>query len=254
MNTSYKTIDGIQYMPQTTVNWTIEIAGERLKEVATAPLEVTDLITGTHQICEAGDPTGGLNSQLNLRVEARDQVNGGGLATVSLTDSVISSFDDATDVLTMTIPVPTLPLPDGTETTSFSHEYRYVLVYDTCTTSGGMDAPGTVYSNYAEVAGKTYEKIVTQNNKGSGTGTGVPRGSIEVSKAIADTPGSDFVTDGTMFTVHVAEFAPGLDLTGEPTVEYDLNVPLNGDPVAGLDAPGNGWTAVLTEPTFGRFW
>lgn len=33
MNTSYKTIDGIQYMPQTTVNWTIEIAPETIRDV-----------------------------------------------------------------------------------------------------------------------------------------------------------------------------------------------------------------------------
>src|SRR5690625_1352534 len=242
INSRPVTIDGVERLPQTTMNWNITVPGERLQEVD-SDLTVTDVLKGDHEVCVAGDPTGGLKSQLGLRVEARDQIQGGGLETVDLTDSVVATQDG--DNLAFTIPQPDLPQPDGENATGFSTEYQYLISYTTCTTSGGMDAPGTTYGNAVTVAGNSYETSVTQSNRGSGTGTGVPRGSVSVSKALADTPGAEFVSDDTTFTVHVQEVDP----KGEVQVEYDLEVPLDGS-VSGPNSRGNGWTAVLTEPTF----
>lgn len=237
------TIDGIDYLPQTTMNWNITIAGEQVADVA-GDLVITDTITGAHQVCTAGDPTGGLASQLGLKIEARDQIKNGGLATVDLTDSVTVAQDG--DDLTFTIAQPTLPQPDGTDAAGFSREYQYVVTYTTCTTSGGMDAPGTEYGNTAEVNSNTYGRTVTQSNSGSGSGQGVPRGSVSISKEMADTAGGALVPDGTMFSVHVQEIDPN----GVMQVEYDLQVPLNGAEISGPNSRGVGWTAVLTEPSF----
>lgn len=243
INTSTVTIDGVDYLPQTTMNWNITVPGERLFELD-SDLVITDTLSSGHQVCTAGDPTGGLAAQLGLKLEARDQVRNGGLATVDLTDSVAIAQDG--DELTFTIAQPTLPLPGGGTETGFSREYQYVISYTTCTTSGGMDAPGTTYSNTAEVAGKTYEKSVTQNNRGSGSGTGVPRGSMAISKVLADTPGAALVSADATFTVHVEEIDPA----GTTQLAYDRQVPLNGDPVSGPNSRGMGWTAKITEPTF----
>lgn len=237
------TLDGVEHLPQTTMNWNITVPGERLSAVD-SDLVVTDTLSGAHEVCVAGDPTSGLASQLGLKVEARDQVGNGGLATVDLTDSVTASHEDG--VITLAIPRPTLAQPGGSQATGFSAEYQYVISYTSCTSSGGMDAPGTSYGNSAEVAGKTYEKSVTQSNRGSGTGQGVSRGSVGISKTLADTAGAAFVPEGTMFTVHVQEIDP----QGQMQLEYDLQVPLNGDRISGPNSRGLGWTVALSEPTF----
>lgn len=243
INGNAVTLDGVEHLPQTTMNWNITVPGERLAAIE-SDLVVTDTLSGAHEVCVAGDPTSGLASQLGLKVEARDQVGSGGLATVDLSDSVTAAHEDG--VLTFTIPRPTLPQPGGSEATGFSAEYQYVISYATCTSSGGMDAPGTSYGNSAEVAGKTYEKSVTQSNRGSGTGQGVTRGSVGISKTLADTAGAAFVPDGTMFTVHVQEIDP----QGQMQLEYDLEVPVNGDRISGPNSRGLGWTVALSEPTF----
>lgn len=167
INTTAVTIDGVEYLPQTTLSWTITVPGENLVDID-SDLTVTDVFSGAHELCEGSG--GDVASRLGLRVEARDQIQGGGLATVDLSDS--ASASETVDGVAITIPLPTLPQPDGTEVTGFSREYQYVITYTTCTTSGGMDAPGTTYGNAAEVAGKSYEQSVTQNNRGSGTGLG----------------------------------------------------------------------------------
>src|SRR5690625_2001051 len=116
--------------PQQTPMSHITVPGERLAEIDSA-LTVTDVLSGAHQVCEPGDPTGGLTDQLGLSVQARDQIDNGGLDSVELTESVEVSQDATADgdaELTFVIPQPKLTLPgDGSETvTGFSPEYQYV--------------------------------------------------------------------------------------------------------------------------------
>lgn len=237
-------LDGVDHYPQTTMTWQVRIPGEKIED-AEGPIVLTDTLTDGHEVCLAGDPSGGLNDRLGLSFLAEDQISGGGLDTVNLSDSVTTT--ETEDGLKFSIPYPTLVQPDGTEAEGFSREYQYVLTYTTCTTSGGMDAPGTTYGNSIKGESISYSREITQSNRGSGTGSGVARGSFEISKLINESaPGAEYVADGQNFTVHVQEIDPA----GNLAIEYDLQVPLNGDPVAGLNARGTGWTAVLTEPTF----
>lgn len=235
-------IGGETFAPQTTLSWEVEIPGEVLADLD-SDLILTDELTEAHQVCEVD---GDLATALNLRVEARDQISGGGLATVDLLDLITVESEE--DTLTFTIEQPTLELPGGGEATGFSHEYRYVLSYTTCTTSGGMDVEGTQYGNDISGAGFfSSEHTVTQTNRAGGTGVGVARGSVEIVKDLADTAGADFVPEDAVFTVTVQEFAPDSD---EVYHEYTLDVPLNGEPVAGFNARGNGWTIVVSETDF----
>ncbi|WP_029144911.1 DUF5979 domain-containing protein [Microbacterium luticocti] len=233
-------LDGVDHLPQTTLGWTITVPGERLTDLGGA-LTVTDVLSPTQIVC-AG--TGGdLVARLGLTVRAVDQISGGGLKTQDLTGTVTATQDGAT--LTVSIPQPTLPTPGGDTATGFSREYQYVIGYTTCTASGGMDAVGTIYDNEAVVAGKEYSSRVEQNNRGSGTGQGSTRGSVAVVKHLADTPGAALVPADTAFTVHAKEIDP----TGAVQNEYDLTVPLDGDPVSGPNPRGTGWTIQLSEPT-----
>ncbi|HWS50896.1 MAG TPA: DUF5979 domain-containing protein [Microbacterium sp.] len=242
INSSSVTIDGVTYLPQTTLNWNITVPGENLADIG-SELTVSDTLTSAHQVCVGSG--GDIAERLGLRVEARDQIQNGGLATVDLTSSVTAALDG--DDITITIPEPTLAVPGGGGSeTGFSREYQYVITYTTCTTSGGMDAPGTTYGNSAEVAGKTYTQTVTQSNRGSGTGQGMPRGTVAITKTLADTEGAAFVPAGTPFSVHVKEIDPA----GAVQFEYDLSVPLDGTPISGFNARGFGWTIELSEPTF----
>lgn len=240
INTSSVTLDGVEHLPQTTLGWSITVPGENLADIDT-PLTLTDTLTNSHQVCEG---PGTLASRLGLRVEARDQISGGGLGTVDLTSSVTATLDGG--VLTLVVAPPTLPQPGGGTEEGFSREYQFVFSYTTCTTSGGMDAPGTTYGNQASVAGKTYEHSFRQTNGGSGTGQGMTRGTVAVTKLLADTPGAALVPAETTFTVHVKEIDP----TGTTQVSYDLAVAADGTPVRGLNARGRGWTIELSEPRF----
>ncbi|MDR5701704.1 DUF5979 domain-containing protein [Agromyces aerolatus] len=241
INTTPVELDGVTYLPQTTLGWTITVPGQEVAAVG-GPLTITDTLTGAHEVCTGSG--GDLVDRLGLRVEARDQISGGGLTTVDLTEGTTAEIVDGSIVIT--IAQPTLALPDGSSATGFSREYQYVVAYSTCTTSGGMDAPGTTYGNNAEVAGTTYTQSVTQNNRGSGTGTGVTRGSIAIVKSLADTPGAAFVPEDTTFSVHVKEIDP----TGVTQIEYDLELPLDGSPVSGPNSRGTGWTVELSEVEF----
>jgi len=241
INTSTVTIDGVEHMPQTTVNWTVTIPGELIEDQDV--LSLTDTLSATHGVCEPGTPSGGDASRLNLRVQARDQIQGGGLATVDLLDA--TQLDVEGQEIGLEIQATDLPIPTGMSD-GFSREYQYVVTYTTCTTSGGMDAPGTSYGNAISGSGISFTTTSTQNNSGSGTGQGVTRGSVAVDKVLADTPGAAFVPVDAEFTVHVAEIDPD----GVLRNEYDLQVPLGGAPVSGLNARGTGWTVELTEPTF----
>lgn len=222
------TLDGVEHLPQTTIDWTITIPGERLADLGSA-LTVTDKLSETHQVCEAGDPTDGLKAQLGLKVQAQDQISKGGLETQNLTDSVTASQEG--DTLTFTVPQPTLPQPGGGEATGFSREYQYVFTYTTCTTSGGMDAPGTTYANGATANGKEYTTTVTQEYKGSGTGSGVTRGSASVSKAL---------------TAHIDTSALGDDFPTQPDRELTLTA---GEPLVIDNLPiGSVVTFTETKP------
>lgn len=238
------TLDGVEHYPQTTMTWQVRIPGENIEDIVDE-LVLHDTFNEGHQVCIPGDPSNGVNAQLGLSFQAIDQIDGGGLTTVNLTDSVVTEVSDTG--LEFTIPAPTLVQPNGDEATGFSPEYQYLLTYTTCTTSGGMDSAGTTYTNSISGDGVSYSTGFTQWNRGSGTGTGVARGSIEISKFLDESaPGAEFVADGQNFTVHVQEINPA----GNVEVEYDLQVPLNGDAVQGLNSRGKGWTVVLTEPTF----
>lgn len=243
INTTAVTLDGVEYLPQTTMNWKITVPGEKLThpDQIHSALQVTDKLSSTQTVCGTGDNVKG---RLGLKVQAVDQINNGGLATIDLTESTTAAADG--NDLTFNIEEPTLELPDGSTAEGWSKEYQYVISYTTCTASGGMDASGTTYGNEATVAGKTYKQTVTQSNKGSGTGQGVSRGSVEISKVITDNDAAQFVPTGTEFSVHVEEIDPN----GVVQNEYDLAVPLNGDPVQGLNARGTGWTIKLSEAEF----
>lgn len=242
ISTSAVTIDGVEQSPQTTIDWTVTIPGERIETVEDV-LTLTDALSASQAICQAGDPSNGLAARLNLRVEARDQISGGGLATVNLTDQ--TDVSAAGQNITFSLDSTDLPIPGGVSD-GFSREYQYVLRYTTCTASGGMDAPGTSYGNAITGSGVSFTSSVTQNNRGSGTGQGVTRGSVAITKSLADTAGADFVPVDTTFIVHVREIDP----SGSVVNEYDRQVPLNGEAIRGLNARGTGWTIELTEPTF----
>ena len=242
INTNFVELNDEEYFPQTTMNWNVTIPGEKLTDIH-SDLELTDTLTDSHQICEAG---GDVKSNLGFTLEARDQIDHGGLDTVDLTDSVEIAVNG--NEINFTVPQPELVLPDGSTFEGFSHEYQYVLNYTTCTTSGGMDASGTEYGNSIQGHGLSWGEKITQHNSGSGTGQGVARGSIAIEKLLDDeSAGAEYVADGTVFTVHVAEFAPDSD---EAEDEYDLEVPLNGEPVSGFNPRGKGWSVELSEPKF----
>lgn len=242
INTTAVTIDGVQHMPQTTLDWVVTIPGQLIENIDDV-FTLTDTFSPSQTVCAAGDPSGGLPARLRLKVEARDQIQNGGLSTVDLTGVTQATVDG--NELTFDVAATDLPIPTGTSA-GFSREYQYVLTYTTCTTSGGMDARGTVYSNSITGSGINFTTSTTQNNSGSGTGQGVTRGSVAIDKVLADTPGADLVPDDAAFTVHVREIDP----TGTTQNEYDLQVPLSGAPISGLNARGTGWTLQLTEPTF----
>ncbi|XBH20359.1 DUF5979 domain-containing protein [Jonesiaceae bacterium BS-20] len=239
-------IDGTEYSPQTTINWDITVTGEQLKGLDT-DLTLTDTLSASHMVC---DPEGALKlgdditSRLNLVVEARDQIHNGGKVTVSLGNATAVLGENGTVIITVPKPDPAL---DGTLTgSSFSHEYKYVLSYTTCTTSGGMDTPGTEYTNSVEFYGHTFTGSETQHNSGGGTGEGVSRGSVAVSKVITDNAAASVIPADTEFTVHVKEIDPN----GVTQVEYDLAVRADGSSVSGPNSRGSGWTIELSEPTF----
>jgi len=242
INTSAVTLDGVRHMPQTTIGWSVTIPGRMIENVD-GVLTLTDVLSASQAVCAAGDPSAGLAARLGLRVEARDQIQNGGLQTVDLTESTAVQLDGST--LTFGLDAVDLPIPTGTSD-GFSREYQYVLSYTTCTASGGMDAPGTTYSNTLTGDGVSFSSSITQNNSGSGTGQGVTRGSVAIEKTLVDNAGAAFVPDDTEFTVRVKEIDP----TNAVQREYDLRVPLDGAPVSGLNARGAGWKVELTEPTF----
>lgn len=243
INTGFVTLAGEEYSPQTTLGWGITIPGQELSELD-SDLTLVDEITGTHQVCGVEEGfVGDVTENLGLTVEARDQINGGGLSTVTL-DATATL--DAEGAITIVVDYPQdLAAPGGGTVDGFSPEYQFFVGYTTCTTSGGMDAQGTSYGNDVSGSGVSFSQSVVQNNRASGTGTGVVRGNVSISKSMSDASAAGF-PDDVEFTVHVREIAPN----GEEETSYDLAVPLDGEPVSGLNSRGNGWTIELSEPTF----
>lgn len=242
INTAGKTLDGVSHLPQTTMDWRIEIPGERVHGLG-SDLTLTDTLSDSHQVCTSGEPSGGMAARLGLRVQAQDQITKGGLKTVDLTDRV--TVVQSGNALKISIPSIDLPIPGGTSA-GFSREYRYVLTYTTCTSSGGMDAKGTEYSNAIVGNGISFESRIVQSNTAFGSGQGMPRGTVAVSKTLTDTPGAKLVPAGTEFSVRAEEIAPD----GTSQGVYTLKLPLDGAPVSGFTSRGKGWTIKLSEPTF----
>lgn len=236
-------IDGTKYSPQTTINWDITVTGEQLKGLDT-DLTLTDTLSPSHMVCDsegALKPGDDITSRLNLVVEARDQIHNGGKATVSLGKATAVLGENGTVIITVPKPDPAL---EGTLTgSSFSHEYKYVLSYTTCTTSGGMGTPGTEYTNSVEFYGQAFTGSETQHNSGGGTGEGVSRGSVAVSKVITDNAAASLIPEDTVFTVHVKEIDP----KGVPQVEYDLAVRADGSTAIAELNPGKNISVELTN-------
>ncbi|PKI91061.1 hypothetical protein CW368_07240 [Actinomycetales bacterium SN12] len=233
LNAKVQMVDGVEYMPQTTLTWDVVIPGEKVHGLT--ELALTDTLSDSQVVCAAGEPTGGPASRLGLNVQAKDQISGEVLPSIALTGRTAASIDG--QAITFTI------RPEG----GFSREYQYTLRYTTCTATGGMDVAGTQYGNSISGSGINFTRNVSQNNRAFGTGTGVTRGSVSISKSLADNKAAAFVPAGAAFTVRVQEVDPSGTAQGDP---YDLSVPLNGDPAKGLNARGTGWTARLSEPTF----
>lgn len=240
LNKDSRTLDGVEHSAFTTLDWTVTIPGERLYDEhgnALSKIDLIDTLGATHQVCEVGEPTQGVKERLGLSVKVKDQIEGGGRnpATDDLTS--VTSATVAGQDITFTI-----TQPSGEK---FNRDYQYVIQYTTCTTSGGIDAKNTEYTNKIEGSGIDQSGRTTMNYSGSGTGTGVAKGSVGIAKKVTG-PGAPFVRDGTHFTVRVEEFAPGKT---EAETSYDLTVPLNSaEPVKGKFQRGTGWTMRITEP------
>ncbi|SNU01862.1 hypothetical protein SAMN06298212_11851, partial [Ruaniaceae bacterium KH17] len=238
LNTGTREIAGETFLPYTTLDWYVEIPGEKLNPYEgathTGQITLTDVLSGPHGACEIDGKS--LNERLNLVAVARDQV-GSERNDLSVTATAAISDDGALII--------TLAEPDN----GWDREYRYSVSYTTCTTSGGMDQAGTTYGNSIEGTGIEDSSTVTQERRGGGTGSGgASRGSVSISKKLTDDSVS--VPDGTAFTVLVEEYAPGTYPDGDAYESYRLQVPLNGAPVNGQNARGNGWIFVLSEPEF----
>ncbi|MGB6246688.1 DUF5979 domain-containing protein [Gordonia sp. (in: high G+C Gram-positive bacteria)] len=201
-------------------------------EGLTAPAVISDTFSDTLTVCEV---TGDLRKDLNLKVTAKDIIG--------------DESQNATRDLTATTGVTrtangiglTLPKDAG----DYSRETVYTIEYTLCTSSGGLDQRGTVYSNSIDYADKKFSSKVTQEWGGGGTGEGASRGSFSLTKTI-DRASVD-VPEDTQFTVKVEEFAPGTFPKGPAASTYNIKVKADGTPVNGLNPRGNGWQIRLTE-------
>lgn len=234
LNNTAKTLDGVEHSAYTTLDWTVTIPGERIDGLS--QIELKDVIGATHEVCVAGDPTTGLEARLGLSVTVRDQIANGGMSPnpSDLTSLTAAAVDGQELTLTITQPAGQ----------TFSRDYQYIVKYTTCTASGGVDPRNTEYTNRIQGSGIDRSGRVVMNYSGSGTGTGVAKGSVAVSKTVTGN-GASLVPASTNFTVHVKEI-----FGGATQLEYDLQVPADGSPVSGFNNRGNGWTFELSEPSF----
>ncbi|AWH93688.1 peptidase [Dietzia lutea] len=230
-NQEPRVVNGEEQPAGTTIDWRIDVPGHDFEELSEAVIE--DTFSESQAVCEVGDD---LKENLNLTVTARDfQNNADENATRDLTEGTSVTLEGRT--LTFT-----LPREEG----DYNREITYDIDYTLCTSSGGVDARGTVYSN--DVAGGGFEEGASQSRSSGagGTGRGVARGSFSLDKVIA--PFSEEFARDTPFTVQVEEFAPGTDpATATPDEKYTVEVTADGPAVSGHFTRGAGWQIRLTE-------
>ncbi|WBT07823.1 DUF5979 domain-containing protein [Corynebacterium sp. SCR221107] len=248
LNKEAKEVGGETQPAGTTIDWTIRVDGQKFEDAKT--LEVTDEFSDTQAVCEADGKD--LKERLNFKLEARDFVSGGGIATQDLTGATAVELDG--NQLTFTLDA------DAFGEAHFSRDFSYYISYTLCTSSGGLDAQGTEYSNSARATSETLSHSVKQDWNGGADGNGVSRGSFSLLKAQAG-GSADFGEDAE-FTVLVEEFAPVRDEDGKlvpadltdasvtPVQRYEIKVKADGTPVSGHYARGNNWQIRLTEVGF----
>lgn len=241
INGAATTVGGQAYPANTTIGWALTIPGRTLETTPpTTSLTLKDTPSATQAICTpsglSGTTDADLKARLGLTVKAVDQVDSGGLPDVDLLASTVVSLSGSDDIQFVITP------PAG-----FSREYQYKITYTLCTDSGGLDAPGTKYSNAISGAGAGVSGSQTLSGSAWGTGSGVTpvsSGSFALTKHVAG-DGSGLVA-GAEYTVHVKEIPPA----GSPmsAVEYSVKLK-DGETASGIHALGSGWTIELTEPT-----
>lgn len=238
IKSSATTVGGQEYPANTTIGWDLTIPGEKIETVSPS-LTLTDTPSATQAVCApdelAGTSSDGLKSRLGLSVKAVDQVTGGGMTDVDLLSNTVVSLSGSVIQYVITPP------------SGFSREYQYKVSYALCTASGGLDAPGTVYSNAISGVGTGVSGSKSLDGSAWGTGSGVTpvsSGSFALTKDVAG-DGADLV-NGATYTVRVKEIPPsGSTMNAQ---EYDVTLK-GGDTTSGLHALGAGWTIELTEPT-----
>lgn len=248
LNTSAKEVAGENQPAGTTLDWKITVSGQKFEDQD--ELVITDEFSDTMAVCSVPGKT--LKEQLNFKLQAVDFVGNGGKETVDLTDVTGVSLNGRTLSFTLD--------KDKFGGVHFSRDYNYVLAYTLCTSSGGLDAQGTQYSNSATATGGAMSQTKSQNWNGGADGTGVSRGSFSLlkEKSSESVPfGSDLE-----FTVLAEEFAPARNTAGElvpadlsdsnvtPTATYEIKVKADGTPVSGHFNRGNNWQIRLTEIGF----
>lgn len=230
VNTGEKTLDGVTHPAGTTMNWEFTISGADLA----SPVTITDTPTGGHGVCA---PEGDLSAAMGLTFRAEDRVAGGDLKDESF--QVTPALGENGEILfTMT------------SDQGFSVDYKYVVAYTTCTTSGGVDESGTTYGNGIEGSGITSTASIRQDFRPSATGSGVAGGSFTVNKTLSGAAAAAVTAADPTFTVRVEEFKDAARLAAnEPNVSYNRELKASED-INGLYARGDGWLIRLSEPTF----
>ena len=122
----------------------------------------------------------------------------------------------------------------------------YNVYYQSQAIDGNESAVGTIVSNNAKIDGIPAQNLVrdvTRKQTGSGTITGISRGTFEVKKVHDAATQPAELQNGTKFTVNVDIQSP------QPSFNknYDIQVPLNGDIVKGDVSLPKDTKVTLTE-------
>lgn len=239
INSAATSIDGYSYAANTTVQWNVTIPGQDIENV-TGSLGLKDQPSATQAICTPnaldGTSDSDLKKRLGLIVKAVDQIATDDTNKVDLTGDTTVSLNGAEIIMTIAPPAG-----------HFSREYQYKVSYTLCTASGGLDAPGTQYSNALTGAGSKMSNTASLSASAWGTGSGVvpvSRGSFALAKSVIGDVASR--VGAADFTVKVTEIPPAG--SGMQSIHYDLTVKA-GETIKGLHALGSGWTIELEEAT-----